>query len=63
VLSNRYGGKTELRVREAFLLTAASWISTSFFAGLPFFWSSLSLGFYDCWFESVSALTTTGSTV
>lgn len=63
VLSNRYEGKTELRVREAFLLTAASWISTSFFAGLPFFWSSLSLGFHDCWFESVSALTTTGSTV
>lgn len=63
VLSNRYEGKTELRVREAFLLTAASWISSSFFAGLPFFWSSLSLGFYDCWFESVSALTTTGSTV
>ncbi|MBX9805563.1 MAG: TrkH family potassium uptake protein [Alphaproteobacteria bacterium] len=63
VLSNRYEGKTELRVREAFLLTAASWVATSFFAGLPFFWSTLSLGFHDCWFESVSALTTTGSTV
>ncbi|MBM3468370.1 MAG: TrkH family potassium uptake protein [Alphaproteobacteria bacterium] len=63
VLSNRSEGKTELRVREAFLLTAASWVSTSLFAALPFFWSSLSLGFLDCWFESVSALTTTGSTV
>lgn len=63
VLSNRSGGKTELRVREAFLLTAASWVSTSLFAALPFFWSSLSLNFIDSWFESVSSLTTTGSTV
>ncbi len=63
VLSNRSGGKTELRVREAFLLTTVSWVSTSLFAALPFFWSSLSLGFIDCWFESVSSLTTTGSTV
>lgn len=63
VLSNRAEGRKELRVREAFLLTAASWVSTSFFAGIPFFWSSLSLGFLDCWFESVSSLTTTGTTV
>jgi trk system potassium uptake protein len=63
VLSNRSEGKTELHLREAFLLTAGSWALTSFFAGLPFFWSSLSLDFLDCWFESVSSLTTTGSTV
>ncbi|MBM3633279.1 MAG: TrkH family potassium uptake protein [Alphaproteobacteria bacterium] len=63
VLSNRSEGKTELRVREAFLLTTVSWIATSLFAGLPFFWSSLSINFLDSWFESVSALTTTGSTV
>lgn len=63
VLSNRSQGKTELRVREAFLLTATSWVATSLFAGLPFFWSTLSLGFLDSWFESVSSLTTTGSTV
>ena len=63
VLSNRSEGKTELRVREAFLLTAVSWVATSFFAGLPLYWSTLSLTFLDSWFESVSALTTTGSTV
>jgi trk system potassium uptake protein TrkH len=63
VLSNRTQGKTELRVREAFLLTAGSWALTSFFAGLPFFWSTLSLSFVDSWFESVSSLTTTGATV
>lgn len=63
VLSNRSGGKTELRVREAFILTTISWVSSSLFAALPFFWSSLSLNFVDSWFESVSSLTTTGSTV
>jgi len=63
VLSNREQKKTELKVREAFLLTVGSWIAMSFFAGLPFFWSPLSLTFIDSWFESVSALTTTGSTI
>ena len=63
ILSNRSEGKVELHVREAFLLTAGSWVLTSFFTGLPFFWSSLSLNFVDCWFESVSSLTTTGATV
>jgi trk system potassium uptake protein TrkH len=63
VLSNRAQGKTELHLREAFLLTSASWGLISFFAGLPFFWSSLGLDFLDCWFEAVSSLTTTGSTI
>ena len=62
-LSSRSGGKIELRVREAFVLTAASWVCTSLFAALPFFWSSLSLDYLDSWFESVSSLTTTGATV
>ena len=63
ILSNRSSRKIKLGVREAFLLTAGSWVATSFFAGLPFFWSPLSLSFLDCWFESVSSLTTTGSTI
>jgi trk system potassium uptake protein TrkH len=62
-LSNRLDGKIELKLREAFVLTAASWIFTSLFAALPFFWSTLSLTFLDSWFESVSALTTTGASV
>lgn len=62
-LANYSSEKIELRVREAFLLTTFSWITTSFFAALPIYWSSLYLSFVDSWFESVSALTTTGSTV
>jgi trk system potassium uptake protein TrkH len=62
-LSNYTSEKIELRVREAFLLTTFSWVATSLFAALPIYWSSLELNFIDAWFESVSALTTTGSTV
>ena len=62
-LSNYTPEKIELRVREAFLLTTFSWVATSLFAALPIYWSSLELNFVDAWFESVSALTTTGSTV
>lgn len=62
-LANYSSQKTELRVREAFLLTTFSWVTTSFFAALPIYWSSLDLSFIDSWFETVSALTTTGSTV
>lgn len=62
-LSNYSPEKIELRVREAFLLTSLSWIATSLFASFPIYWSSLELSFVDAWFESVSALTTTGSTV
>lgn len=62
-LANHSPEKIELRVREAFLLTAASWIATSFFASLPIYWSSLGLSFVDSWFESVSSLTTTGATI
>ncbi|WP_032113070.1 TrkH family potassium uptake protein [Candidatus Paracaedibacter symbiosus] len=62
-LANYSPEKIELRVREAFLLTTLSWVATSVFAAFPMYWSSLNLSFIDAWFESVSALTTTGSTV
>lgn len=62
-LANYSSEKIELRVREAFLLTTLSWVASSLFAALPIYWSSLELSFVDAWFESVSALTTTGSTV
>lgn len=62
ILSNQSRRKIKLGVREAFLLTVGSWVTTSFFAGLPFFWSSLPLNFLDSWFEAVSSLTTTGAT-
>ncbi|MEM1105066.1 MAG: TrkH family potassium uptake protein [Pseudomonadota bacterium] len=47
--------------REAFLLTVLVWLILPLFAALPFLASDLS--FTDAVFESVSGLTTTGSTV
>lgn len=62
-LANRSPDNSQLKLREAFILTTFSWVATSLFAALPLYWSPLKLSFIDCWFETVSALTTTGATV
>ncbi len=53
----------KLGIREAFLLTISSWIVISLFGAIPFVYSSSSLSYTDAFFESVSGITTTGSTV
>lgn len=50
-------------VRQAFVLTTASWVAMTFFAALPFAFADLELSFTDAFFEAMSGLTTTGSTV
>ncbi|MBX3457194.1 MAG: TrkH family potassium uptake protein [Candidatus Paracaedibacteraceae bacterium] len=62
-MANRSTDKIELKVREAFLMTALCWIITPLFAALPIYWSDLNLTYLDSWFEAVSAITTTGSTI
>ncbi len=62
ILANQGCEKT-LRLREAFFLTTISWISLSFFSALPFYMSDLQPGFTDAFFEALSGITTTGSTV
>lgn len=53
-----------LSVRDAFALTSLAWITTSAFASLPFILSTEThLSLTDAVFETVSGLTTTGSTV
>lgn len=49
-------------VREGFLITAAAWFAACLFSALPFYLGGV-LSFTDAFFESVSGLTTTGSTV
>jgi len=61
VLSNR-GERMELTPRQAFVLTVLAWVSASGFAALPFVFSR-DVGFTDAFFEAISGLTTTGSTV
>ena len=61
-LSNK-NKNIEISGREAFLLTALSWISLCVFASLPFLFSYYDINYTDAVFESVSGLTTTGATV
>ncbi len=53
----------KLGIRQAFVLTISSWIVISLFSAIPFVYSSSSLSYTDAFFESVSGITTTGSTV
>ena len=61
-LSNR-GASEELNVKQAFLLTVLVWLVLPGFASLPFVFSELDMHFTDAFFEAMSGLTTTGSTV
>ncbi len=61
-LTNKVGALT-LNLRQAFLLTTLSWVVVTAFAALPFPFASLGLRYVDGFFEAMSALTTTGSTV
>ena len=55
--------RIELRPRQAYVMTALAWIVTPLFAGMPFMFTDLGLSPVDAYFEAVSGLTTTGSTV
>ena len=53
----------KLNLPQAFLLTSLSWLSIAIFGSLPFIFSELELNITDAFFESMSGITTTGSTV
>ena len=53
----------KLNLQQAFLLTALSWLSIAVFGSLPFIFSKLQLSITDAFFESMSGITTTGSTI
>jgi len=61
-LSN-YEHNKKLNLQHAFLLTALSWVSVALFGSLPFIFSNLNLTITDSFFESMSGITTTGSTI
>jgi len=62
-LANR-GYSGNLTMQQAFLLTTFSWVALVMFAAIPFALSpSVQLSYTDAFFESMSGLTTTGSTV
>ena len=53
----------KLNLQQAFLLTTLSWLSIAIFGSLPFIFSDVKFSFTDAFFESMSGITTTGSTI
>jgi trk system potassium uptake protein TrkH len=62
ILANK-SDNFSISIKQAFLLTTLSWVFIAFFGSLPFIFSDLQLTFTDAFFESMSGITTTGSTI
>lgn len=62
ILSNT-GQVDRISVKQAFILISSTWCSLAIFASLPFKMSVLDLSLTDAFFEAMSGITTTGSTV
>ena len=62
ILTNLEENK-KLNLQQAFLLTTLSWLSIAIFGCIPFLFSSINLSVVDAFFESMSGITTTGSTI
>jgi trk system potassium uptake protein TrkH len=62
VLSNMQE-KYQLNLKQTFLFSTFTWIEVAFFGSIPFILSNLDFSFSDSFFESMSGITTTGSTV
>lgn len=63
VLSNAGSEAFTINIKQAFLLTTISWLVLATFAALPLWFSQLGLSFTDAFFEAMSGITTTGSTI
>ena len=53
----------KLNLQQAFLLTALSWLNIAIFGSLPFIFSGVNFTLTNAFFESMSGITTTGSTI
>ncbi|MDW3182235.1 TrkH family potassium uptake protein [Roseobacter sp.] len=57
------GVKEGLTIQQTFLLTTGVWVALPLFGALPFVFGATEARFVDAFFEAMSGLTTTGSTV
>ena len=53
----------QLNLKQTFLFSTFAWIAVAFFGSIPFILSDLNFSFSDSFFESMSGITTTGSSV
>ncbi|WP_375205105.1 TrkH family potassium uptake protein [Hyphococcus sp.] len=58
-----WGRIETISLREGFLLTSASWLALVLFAAIPLALGEMHLSYTDAFFEAMSGITTTGSTV
>ena len=62
VITNR-NVELKISIKEAFIITVLSWILLAFLSAVPFIYTKVNLSVVDAIFESMSGITTTGSTV
>jgi trk system potassium uptake protein TrkH len=62
ILANR-AAQLRFTLRQAFLMTTLSWIVLPGFAAIPFLLADPDISYTDAFFEAMSGITTTGSTV
>jgi trk system potassium uptake protein TrkH len=62
VFMNR-SDEVRLSLRQTFIVTTTAWVVIAAFGALPFVFTSARLTYTDAFFETMSGLTTTGSTV
>lgn len=55
--------KAFFSIRQGFIMATFSWLVMTIFAALPFAFSELDMSYTDAFFEAMSGITTTGSTV
>ena len=53
----------QLNLQQTFLFSTLAWVSIAVFGSIPFVLSALDFSFSEAFFESMSGITTTGSTV
>ena len=58
-----WGRIETISLREGFLLTSASWLVLVVFSAIPLALGEMRLSYIDAFFEAMSGITTTGSTV
>ena len=62
VITNR-NVELKISIKEAFIITVLSWILLAILCAIPFIYTQLQLSVIDAVFESMSGITTTGSTI
>ena len=63
ILTNIEERELSLNLQQTFLFSTLAWLSVAIFGSIPFIFSTLDLSISEAFFESMSGITTTGSTI